>query len=652
MLLLRLRRGLVEVIAVAMLVPVGIGATQAGDAVGFPRSMSWEHGQTATFSISGLVSSAEVYQMGTNGQTGQAVAGLSVTNTSQPACLKLPEGSADCGNWSVSASWNIPAAAPSGLYRLVLTPSLLPNAAIWFLVRCDECHAPLLVVTSDATWQAYNTYGGGSLYKGDNFAGDPLKGREFRVSYNRPLIVSASDPTNTELPLLNWLTANGFDFQYVSQLDLEANPAIAVGHRVVMTAGHMEYVSTNQRTAFEYAIANGISWANLTGGEFYWKVDPQPSIDATAQPYRTIVCYKETLANADINPSLTWTGTWRDRRWSPPNDGGRPENALTGQLSTVNDAMREDAVQFTAREGQSPFLRNTPAAQLRPGQVLTMPAGTLGYEWDEVKIDNLPLPSNELALSTSVVSNVSELQPDAVGDYSVIVHGVGMTATHHVTLYQTASGAWVLSTGSVQWSWGLSNDHNNNGQFQAANVVMQQATMNILIDMGLTPTHAQGGVIVSSPQSFALYGGTVVSQPSPPPSQVSIPAVPRPAFQGYWTVSSSGSVYSFGALQYHGGANDKQTVAGVVHIEPTTSEGGYWMLDATGQVMPYGDATFYGSTGSITLKKPIVGMAATPTGKGYWLVASDGGIFAFGDAVFSGSTGATVLNKPIVGMAV
>jgi hypothetical protein len=472
--------------------------------------MSWEHGQTATFSISGPTSGAEIYQMGMNGQTGLAVAALAVTSTQQPACFTLPQGSADCGNWSVSATWDIPASAPSGLYRLALTPSPSAYADIWFVVRCDECNAPLLVVTSDATWQAYNTYGGGSLYKGDNLSGDRLKGREFRVSYNRPLITSASDPTNTELPLLNWLTANGFDFQYVSQLDLEANPAISAGHKVMMSAGHLEYVSDNQRSAFEQAVANGVSWANLTGNEFYWKIDPQPSIDATAQPNRTIVCDKETLGSADINPSLTWTGTWRDRRWSPPNDGGRPENVLTGQLFTVGGGIaREDAVQFSAQEGQSPFLRNTAGAQLQTGQLLTMPAGTLGYEWDEVKTDNLTLPSNELALSTSVVSNVAELQPDQAGDYSAIRHGDGMTAINHVTLYEAASGAWVWSTGSMQWSWGLSNDHNNGG-FQAANVVMQQATLNILTDMGLSPAHPQPGLVVSTPESFAQYQATAV----------------------------------------------------------------------------------------------------------------------------------------------
>jgi hypothetical protein len=59
-------------------------------------------------------------------------------------------------------------------------------------------------------------------------------------------------------------------------------------------------------------------------------------------PYRTLVCYKETWANAKIDPTDEWTGTWRDPRFSPPADGGRPENALTGTAFMVNSGPEPD----------------------------------------------------------------------------------------------------------------------------------------------------------------------------------------------------------------------------------------------------------------------------------------------------------------------
>jgi hypothetical protein len=490
---------------------VGAAGALSTEAVGFARQMSWEHGDTATFSLSGQVDHVEIFRMGTNGLNGQQVAVLTgIKHVNQPACLQLPEGSADCGNWAVNASWPIPGNAASSIYRAVpMTSNGAEGPAIWFVVRCDECHSQIVVMTSDETWQAYNVYGGGSLYMQASPDGQRAGSREHRVSYNRPLLFSEwSYPPNAELPMLNWLTAEGYDFQYVSQVDVEANPGILLGHRIMVTVGHLEYVSDNQRSAIENAIAHGVSWANLTGNDFYWKIDPQASIDPSHQPNRTIVCYKETLVDQDINPSLIWTGTWRDRRFSPPNDGGRPENVLTGQLFTVDTVPRDDSIQFTADEGRSPFLRYTAAANLRAGQVLTMPPGTLGYEWDEVKTDNLTLPRNELALSTAVVNDVIELQPNAKGDYSQQVFVPHQTATHHVTLYQAPSGAWVWSAGTVQWSWGLSDDH---ARFtnHTANPVMQQATVNIFIDMGVHPGQPDRDLVVSSPEPFRAYAAAL-----------------------------------------------------------------------------------------------------------------------------------------------
>ena len=49
-----------------------------------------------------------------------------------------------------------------------------------FVVRDDARASALLFQTSDTTWQAYNAYGGNSLY-----VGSPA-GRAYKVSYNRP----------------------------------------------------------------------------------------------------------------------------------------------------------------------------------------------------------------------------------------------------------------------------------------------------------------------------------------------------------------------------------------------------------------------------------------------------------------------------------
>ena len=62
---------------------------------------------------------------------------------------------------------------------------------IIFVVRDDDGHSDLLFQTSDTTWQAYNSYGGNSLYTGGPGTNP---GRAYKVSYNRPFTVRGTDP--------------------------------------------------------------------------------------------------------------------------------------------------------------------------------------------------------------------------------------------------------------------------------------------------------------------------------------------------------------------------------------------------------------------------------------------------------------------------
>src|SRR5262249_57346770 len=99
----------------------------------------------------------------------------------------------------------------------------------------------------------------------------------------------------------------------------------------------------------------------------------ETSIDGSGTPYRTLVCYKETHANAKIDPlSDIWTGTWRDPRFSPPADGGRPENAVNGSIFTVN-GYRNDPMLVPAADGKMRFWINTVIAWLARCQPTTPP---------------------------------------------------------------------------------------------------------------------------------------------------------------------------------------------------------------------------------------------------------------------------------------
>ena len=68
----------------------------------------------------------------------------------------------------------------------------------------------------------------------------------------------------------------------------------------------------------------------------------------------------------DRSPDCIWTGTWRDPRFSPPADGGRPENALTGTIFMVNCGHRRQSrfrrPKASCASGGTPTWRRSRAA--------------------------------------------------------------------------------------------------------------------------------------------------------------------------------------------------------------------------------------------------------------------------------------------------
>jgi len=93
------------------------------------------------------------------------------TAQSQPECqTDGASGLVDCGNWSVAGSWDT-TGVTSGIFiaKLSRSDNLDASSHIYFIVRDDSRTSEILFQTSDTTWQAYNQYGGNSLYCGGPF---------------------------------------------------------------------------------------------------------------------------------------------------------------------------------------------------------------------------------------------------------------------------------------------------------------------------------------------------------------------------------------------------------------------------------------------------------------------------------------------------
>jgi hypothetical protein len=505
--------------------------------VGFSTDISVNLGGTIAFKIKTPASAytIDIYRIGYyQGNGARHIASVTPSAKlpqTQPACLTdATTGLTDCGNWGVSASWAVPSTAVSGVYEALLKRTDTGGRnQIMFVVRNDASRSDLLFQTSDTTWQAYNAYGGNSLYVGN-------PGPASKVSYNRPFTtresLNATWDTSVdfffygEYPAVRFLEQNGYDVSYFTGVDADRSGGLIKNHKTYLSVGHDEYWSGGQRTNVEAARDSGVNLVFMSGNEVFWKTRWEPSVDGTATAYRTLVTYKETHASAVIDPKdpPTWTGTWRDPRFSPPADGGRPENALTGQYMTVNAGTATIKVPSTYSKLR--FWRNTPVAKLTSGQTATLGLNTLGYEWD-VDADNGFRPPGLADMSSTTVA-----ADQVFNDYGTNV--AAATQTHHLTLYRAPSGALVFGAGTIQWSWGLDNTHDGSG---ASDPSIQQSTINVLADMGAQPATLMNGMVAA----------TQSTDTTPPSSTITSPSAAS-SFASGATVNVSGTASDVGGM--------------------------------------------------------------------------------------------------------
>jgi hypothetical protein len=514
---------------------------------GYATAISVNVGETVSFKIAtnAAAYSLDIYRMGFyKGQGARKVATISPSVAlpqSQPACVQdAATGLTDCGNWAVSASWSVPAPAVSGIYFAKAVRADTGGAShIVFIVRDDSSTSDLLFQTADTTWQAYNSYGG-------NFIEYPSygypTGRAFKGSYNRPFWTRRSNDGlasynwvfHAEYPMVRWLEANGYDVSYFTGGDSDCRGKLILNHKVFLSVGHDEYWSGRQRANVEAARNAGVNLAFFSGNAVYRKIRWENSIDGFGTPYRTIVCYKESNAEQKIDPlPNVWTGSWRDARFSPPADGGLPENALTGTLFSICTVAPNYSIWTRIRNrvhrllggvapasdlgislnvpetnGKMRFWRGTPVAALAAGKTATLGDRVVGYECDE-DFDNGFRPAGTMQLSSTPTLASAKL----VGDN--IYRGQDSyppgSATHVMTMYRAASGALVFSAGTVQWSWGLDGQHDNGGS--TPDKSMRQATVNLLADMGVQPGTLQSGLVSALSSVDKTPPASTITQP-------------------------------------------------------------------------------------------------------------------------------------------
>lgn len=418
---------------------------------------------------------------------------IKLTHAAQPEPVEdAITGITDCGNWFESAKWGVPDTVTSGIYIAKLTRTDNSGSShIAFVVRDDASHSKLFFQTSDATWQAYNEYGGNSLYVA---ASSLPNGHASKVSYNRPFITRNHAEGqdwlfNSEYPMIRFLEKNGYDMTYTTNIDGARNGSLILNHQVFMSVGHDEYWSAEQRASVEAARAAGVHLAFFSGNEVYWKTRWENSVDPSGTPFRTLVCYKEgdlgeMVCNSKCDPNPTvWTGLWRT---GGAYDAGRPENALSGQISWDGST---GAIVVPSEYKNLRFWRHTDIPSMGSETQITLPDGTLGYEWNWEQYPE-SYPSGRITMSNTTLNG----------------------KTHKLSLYRHSSGALVFGAGTVQWAWGLDDNHDRGNT--PPDIRMQQATVNVLKDMGVDAETLQNDLIAPTQSTDVQAPVTLIASPA------------------------------------------------------------------------------------------------------------------------------------------
>jgi hypothetical protein len=285
-------------------------------------------------------------------------------------------------------------------------------------VATPDNRGRIVVVNAVTTWQAYNRWGGYSLYAS---AGGRFQDRSRAVSFDRPYqqkdMQGAGDFLFFELPFLRFAEHTGLPLGYATDVDLHADPALLEGARAMVTLGHDEYWSQQERDHATAARDRGVNLAFLGGNEIYRHIRFEAS---EVGPDRVEVDYKvfEEDPVSRIDPPEATT-QWR----SPPDP--RPESVLLGNYYQCNPVQGD----MVAVDSGNWLLSGI----VTDGQVLPR---LIGNEYEKVDL-RVPTP-----------------RPIEVLFHSPVTCG-GKPDFSDVSYYTTPSGAAVFSAGTQYWICGV-----------------------------------------------------------------------------------------------------------------------------------------------------------------------------------------------------
>jgi hypothetical protein len=292
-----LASGVAVIAAVAVVFGFVLGTGRAGTSpllAGF-LARSYAPGQVAVLAVGGggtNRATLQIFQAGASGTPGPAAApgwdrhtfGKPVT---APQQVHRPSGS---GRWLVhirlGSDW------PGGAYVARLSWGVHADYAPFILRPSRLGHAPVLVVEPTNTWHAYDDFEGDSWYL------DPAV---HAIDLTHPFAASRVNgkPVPAGLPeqfqrfdvgFLRWYWHSGYQADFVSDDDLEhlSNARQLSRYRLIVFAGHEEYVTSHTFDLITGYRNAGGNLAFLSANNFFYKVQVSGNTMTGRIPWRRV----------------------------------------------------------------------------------------------------------------------------------------------------------------------------------------------------------------------------------------------------------------------------------------------------------------------------------------------------------------------------
>ncbi|HVC99143.1 MAG TPA: N,N-dimethylformamidase beta subunit family domain-containing protein [Pirellulales bacterium] len=384
------------------------------------------------------------------------------------ATQPVPDDASSHGcRWPVACATPVSNEWRSGYYQVLLRTTeengKTAQGEAFFVVRPKQParDARILLQLATNTYNAYNNWGGTSLYGGP-------KGQGRRVSFDRPYAGFAPGDQFTsrysgwrkwEQPFVAWAEEAGYQIDFAVNSDLEFRPEIVKPYKLVLSVGHDEYWSSPMRDSIEEFIADGGNVAFFSGNTCFWQVRSEDQ-------GRALVSWKQDF---HLDPVYNGTdhrllsGMWSNKLV------GRPENRLTGVSFAYAGYHR-----FFEHGGSGSYTIHRPdhwlfaGTGLKQGDQLGAKDQIVGYECDGCRFvlqDGLPVPTHAdgtpegFEILGTATAGLSSKHDQSLLWVSEALYGKG-TARRVEPLGAAVLGCYtrggtVVTTGCTEWVRGL-----------------------------------------------------------------------------------------------------------------------------------------------------------------------------------------------------